>query len=55
MAGDELGYLAIGILLGLLTGIPLGWLIAQATVPKGSVVKVERDEGGYSIVEKPLR
>ena len=54
MLAEEVGWIFLGFVIGVLAGIPIGYIIAQIVIPRGSIVKVERDEKGYSIIEKPL-
>lgn len=57
MAEDFTSGLAIGILLGVLAGIPIGWIIAQAANSGDSIVALERDPGDgriSAIIEKRL-
>jgi hypothetical protein len=57
--GDEFASgIAIGLLIGVLAGIPLGWIIAQYAGGAGdSIVALERDANGNisAIVEKQIR
>ena len=58
MAEDSFAVgIIIGLAIGLLGGIPIGWIIAQAIKPKeDSVVSLERDSSGRitAILEKKL-
>ena len=52
---DEVGYIFVGIVVGIPLGAVVGWLLAQIAAPKqsaGTILVQKLENGSYAIVEK---
>jgi len=51
VASDEVAWIFVGVLIGIPTGVLLGWCLAQIVLPRPSTVVIKKIDNDYIIRE----